>query len=418
MNQKISVLIIGNEILQGIIQDANGPWLGQYLRNKGHDLYEIRVQPDSVEELLSTLSDLSQSCETLIISGGLGPTDDDITKTALAKFFDLEIRYHEETFKMVNDHYARLDKEFKPHQNKYDQFPHGMTPLYNSVGLAPGIFYKKDKFQIIALPGVPREFQKMLDEHSNLFLSTRDIMREKLTIKTFRVPEEKIFNELCPGLWEDLSQYGDVSSLPHLLGVDIGVNLSPEIVSNKRLVDHAKNEIINIIEKSEIHKHVWQIGDLSIEELIIKIAKDKKITFGFTESCTGGLTSSTITNISGSSEVFFGGIVSYDNSVKMRSLNVKEKTLEDFGAVSTQTADEMAEGGRNHLGVDICISFTGIAGPGGGSPEKPVGTVAIGISTKDKTDSKIYNFKGSRLQLKERFMKQGLHILLDELKMR
>ncbi len=160
-------------------------------------------------------------------------------------------------------------------------------------------------------------------------------------------------------------------------------------------------------------KNVWQYGNLSLEEFIIKRAKEKNLTIAFAESCTGGLSASTLTDISGSSAVFLGSVVAYANKVKQNVLGVKEETIKEFGAVSIETAKEMAKGMKKISNADIVISFTGIAGPTGGSEEKPVGTVAIGWATNNSSDSKIYNFKGDRIKLKQRFCHRGLYKLLE-----
>ena len=213
-----------------------------------------------------------------------------------------------------------------------------------------------------------------------------------------------------PKLWEKLSQFGEVSSLPHKLGVDIGIKLTAE--TDQEILE--KKEALNtIMQDTTLKDFIWHIGSESLEEVIIEKAKEKGLTIGFSESCTGGLLAHRLTNVSGSSSVFWGSIVSYANEVKMGCLQVEKDTLKNHGAVSEQTAFEMAIGARKNLGVDIAISTTGIAGPLGGSPEKPVGTVGIGSSTKEITESEILHFQGDRDQLKYAFSQAALYKLLD-----
>jgi nicotinamide-nucleotide amidase len=297
-----------------------------------------------------------------------------------------------------------MERSFNPDHSDYQNVPLEMQLLANPVGIAPGLHYKN----IFSLPGVPREFEAIFIESILPRLNHAKII-EKLIIKTYKVPESKIFNELAPTLWNELEAYGKVSSLPHVMGVDIGVVLEGENIQNKDM-------IIDLIKATKLNEYIWHIGPETLEELIIKEAKAKNLKIGFAESCTGGLNASRITDVAGSSSVFWGSIVSYSNDVKMRSLQVKKETLKTKGAVSEETAYEMAKGALEELKVDIAISTTGIAGPGGGSKDKPVGTVGIGISSKFGTQSKMYKFRGDRLLLKERFSKAALFKLLFEIR--
>ena len=234
---------------------------------------------------------------------------------------------------------------------------------------------------------------------------------ELFVCRTHSIPEETIFFKLCPNLWEDLEQFGKVSSLPIVSGVDITINLKPEFQN-----EESRQKIRNIIEATEIKNNIWTYGLRSIEEVIVEEAKAKGLTIGFAESCTGGLASSTITNVSGSSSVFLGGVVSYANSVKENIIHVKKETLQSHGAVSIETATEMAAGSRKALGVDIAISYTGIAGPGGATPGKPVGTVCIGVATKEGVSAERFEFRGDRMRLKNKFCQQGLILLLAKVR--
>jgi nicotinamide-nucleotide amidase len=264
---------------------------------------------------------------------------------------------------------------------------------------------------IFCAPGVPREFQHMTRDIIYPILcdklETQASQLEIFNIRTFGIPEEKIFHEICPGLWEQLEEFGSVSSLPQIMNVDITLRLQKD-----SQLESKKEKILEIMKNTPIWDSVWQIGTTPLPEYIVQKAKEKNLTISFAESCTGGLTASNITDISGSSSVFLGSVVCYANEVKTGLLGVKEQTLIDHGAVSSQTAYEMAEGARKTMSSDIAISFTGIAGPGGGTEDKPVGTVGIGWSTKNSTDSKTYQFRGDRLKLKERFMTKGLFKLL------
>lgn len=413
----IGLLLIGDELLSGRIHDANGKWLASYLAPTQFDIGEIKIIRDIKADIKVALDELFNKYDIVLTSGGLGPTDDDITKFAVAEYYNKELVNLKENDAIIETHYARINKEWKHKSNNYHLMPKDFTITNNPCGLAPGMIYEQDKKIILCAPGVPREFQQLFNEVYSPFLENRFQSQSRgfspFSIRTYSVPEEAIFTDLCPTLWKDLEKYGKVSSLPlsDFGGVDIVVTLEiNEDLENKR------SAILNIIEDSALAKNVWQIGNLSLEEYVVKIANEKNKTISFAESCTGGLTASKITDVSGSSAIFLGSIVSYANSVKTSVLGVQQSTLDLHGAVSEKTALEMAVGARKACGADISISFTGIAGPGGGSDQKPVGTVGIGWSFNDESDSKIYNFTGDRLKLKQRFSNKGLMRLLEILK--
>lgn len=405
---KTSLILIGNELLYGLIQDKNGLWLSEYLRNKGLELTRTLTVSDNIEEIKNALEFAEKGSDIVLVSGGMGPTEDDLTKYALSEFYSSPIVKRQDAFDLVKSHYERMDKTFDPSKNKYDQMPKDFTLFGNPKGIAPGLFLKRESKKILALPGVPREFQGMIEQYHQELWGDNKRSFEKFLIRTFRIPEEKIFKELDTTLWDRLSKYGNVSSLPHVLGVDIGIDLDNP-------TDQIKQEIRSLMENSVLKDAIWNFGPESLEEIVISRARQKGITIGFCESCTGGRVAHFTTNLSGCSDVFMGSAVTYSNQAKMNILGVKEQTLIDHGAVSVEVAKEMAAGGVKVIDCDLALSFTGIAGPGGGSKHKPVGTVAIGISNGKQTEGQLYNFLGDRILLKERFMKQGLYNLLKKI---
>lgn len=420
---QVHLILIGDELLSGRINDVNGPWLGQYLSSQYQDLKSIRVVPDSISAIGLALERIwrqssGQHIKTMVIlSGGLGPTRDDLTKKAIASFFDCPLIENPSLAKELKTRYESLGKEWDPQINHYHYFPQGFDPIPNLNGLAPGIFHKEDNKHLLCAPGVPIEFQAMIEnffsEHSEILHEKQEEISKTISVRTRYIPEEEIFGKLCPDLWDELQKWGKVSSLPQPLGVDILIKID---VKNKRELTKIENQIKQYLKASPLAPYIWHTGDESLAEKIIAEAKEKKIQIGFAESCTGGLAASYLTDVSGSSEVFLGSIVSYANQVKQQVLGVQDKTLQKHGAVSTEVALEMAQGARNCLKADITMSFSGIAGPSGGSKKKPVGTVAIGISSESDSQASIFNFKGSRTRLKRRFTIQGLHLLLDAIR--
>ena len=416
---KTALIVIGDEILNGRTRDINAHWLSTFLFVEAYDLKTVHFIKDHEESIKKTLDYVfnQEQCQLVITSGGLGPTIDDKTKNVLAQYFQMNIVEHQKAKEIVINNYERFGRSWTPELNHYHFFPEKMTALNNPVGLAPGLFWQNGQGQIIACaPGVPREFQEMVKleiiPKANHLLKKSQLKNFQVVIKTQGIPEEKIFNELCPTLWQELEAFGKVSSLPQTIGIDIVVSL----FCDEKKFEQVQIDIHKIIKQSPLEQYVWQLGDHSLPDLVFKRAQEHKLKMAFAESCTGGLIASKMTNISGASEVFWGSIVCYDNSIKKNVLGVTEKSLQSFGAVSEEVACEMAIGVLKLCQVDIAVAITGIAGPTGGSFEKPVGTVVIATAKKishDKITTQVnrYQFPGDRMRLKERFAEKALHNL-------
>lgn len=413
---KIGLLIIGNEILEGKINDANTRQLSLFLKGHHLELTTALTVTDKVEAIHLGLKTLFSVCDVVMTSGGLGPTKDDLTKEAIASFLGRKISYSEESYQVALKNYERFARPFAGKEHGYCFLPDGFIALDNTTGFAPGLFTEHLGKFLLCGAGVPKEFKSLLEDHflkliTPHFPVSTDVI-ESITVKTKKIPEEKIFGEVDPILWDQLSDLGSVSSLPTTMGVDIGVKL---VAKNSQELELKKQKVLAIFDKSPVKPSIWQIGNLSLEEYVVNVANKKNITFGFAESCTGGLCSHRITNISGSSQTFLGSVVSYSESVKHKILNVEAATLKTHGAVSIQTAGEMAQGLSQQLKTKIAISITGIAGPLGGTSEKPVGTVCFGVTNNGRTQTHTAHFPGDREQLKLRFSQAALFYLLEEL---
>lgn len=419
---KIQLLVIGDELLTGQIVDMNTKWLANFLHENSLELERVQILPDKDFNLeVSFKKAIDEKYDITFVTGGLGPTKDDRTKVALAKAFGLKIVPNKESEKVAASNYLRaqrdwsLEKDAK-HDNPYQFLPLEFRPINNPGGLAPGILYEKENQFICCAPGVPSEFQKMVSDEFFPELTTKlnfdKTKSEKIRIRTFGIPEEKIFYELCPTLWPDLEQFGKVSSLPRVFGVDI-------VVTIENTTNEKKNLLYKIINESLLLNHIWHIGEDELPELFLKKAQEKNLNFSFAESCTGGLLSSLITDISGSSSHFLGGMVTYINEAKVNLLGVQKSTLELVGAVSVETAEQMAIGSLKAYNSDMALSTSGIAGPSGGTKEKPVGTLSFGWAYRKNGEiisgADIQYFRGDRLKLKTRFafccLKKGLDII-------
>jgi nicotinamide-nucleotide amidase len=407
----IDLIIIGNELLNGKIQDLNTHFLAQELYKNGHNLRKVHIIADHYSDFSEALEMALSKSDIIITSGGLGPTKDDLTKTMLAQYFKKEIEFSQEAYDITLSQYERGNREYNKEISHYHNIPTDFAPIYNPLGYAPGLLLEIEGKKVFATPGVPSEFQVMFkDVISPNHIGVSKTLIKHVIVKTWKLPEAKIFRSIDPGLWEKLEVFGDVSSLPHRLGVDIGIQIKAK---SENELEKTEKELINIFNNSPVKDYIWHFGPELLEEVIVAKAKEKSLTIGFAESCTGGLCASRITDVSGSSSVFWGSVVSYANEVKQGTLGVELETLQKYGAVSEQTALEMASGARKELAVDIAITTTGIAGPGGGSKEKPVGTVGIGVSTRFNENSELFVFTGNRKSLKHTFSQAALFKLLE-----
>jgi nicotinamide-nucleotide amidase len=413
---KIGFLIIGSEVLDGKISDLNTKYLADFLRRNNLEINESTTVRDNSDSIKAGLTKLFIENEVVITSGGLGPTKDDITKETIGDFFHKKMLLNHEAIQIAESNYKQFDRIFPGQDHGYAYLPEGFYPLSNSTGFAPGFYFKEKNKILFSCPGVPREFNSMLSDHFFKISSEKidhKIQMRHFVVRTKNVPEEKIFGEVDPTLWEKLQKFGDVSSLPILMGVDIGIKIKG---SSKEALDKQEIELRSIFASSPISKSIWHIGTESLEQKIVSIANDKKISFGFAESATGGLCSHRITSISGSSQSFLGSVVCYDENVKVNQLGVRRETIDTFKVVSPETAIEMAQGLQKLLKLDIAISITGYAGPSGGTTEYPVGSACIGLALKDGTTrAQTVRLKGDRDILKQRFSQAALYTLLEEL---
>lgn len=412
---KIGLLVIGSEVLNGKVSDTNTRTLADFLKLHHLEILESITVRDDEKAIHKGLKLLFDDCDVIVTSGGLGPTKDDMTKQTIASFLGRSISYSADAEKVASLNYQKFDRPFPGKDHGYSYLPEGFVALNNSNGFAPNLSTKHGNKILICGPGVPREFRNMLNDHFINLVSEKldkNSFMETVLVRTKKVPEEKIFGEVDPALWDKLSLIGDVSSLPIVFGVDIGVKIKAH--SHEELAVK-KKEVLKVFDESPIKSAIWHVGYESLEEVIVAKANQKNIKFGFAESATGGFCSNLITNVPGASKSFFGSVVCYDEHVKMKSLGVKEETLMKFSAESRETALEMAQGLKASLGLDVAIAITGLAGPSGGTPEKPVGTVFIGRAVKDHIEADHYKFLGDREILKTRFCQAALHTLLEEL---
>lgn len=388
----VDIITIGDELLIGQVVDTNSAWMGQELNKNGFTVHRITSISDSRQEILDALEETTKRSQIVLITGGLGPTRDDITKGALCDFFGTELVLNEQVLKDVQSFLrGRVDSI---NQLNHDQalVPKSATVIRNAVGTAPILWFERNGTVVVSMPGVPSEMKRAMKEDILPRISkqfTTGVVIHK-TVHIHSIPEAVLAEMLS--LWED--------SLPEIIKVaylpspgKIRLRLSSQGADSevlKRAINSAIEEL-----KPIVGNNIYAYDDLLPAEGLINLLKLKEKSIGFAESCSGGLMAHLMTSIAGSSEVFKGSIVAYSNQVKTDLLEVSESNLRDFGAVSKQVVEQMAEGALKVLKTDFAIATSGVAGPGGGTPEKPVGTIWIAWASERKTESELFTFSGN-----------------------
>lgn len=398
MTYDIGILTIGSELLDGRVQDTNANFICNELNSSGLNVSIILTCPDNLGQIKNSLSYLIQNCSHIIISGGLGPTSDDLTREAVAEFFNKPLKLDQEAFHYIKNIFKNRRRQFEPSNEKQALFPEGSTVINNPNGTAPGFWMEfKNHLNMNAslssLPGVPGELKAMISESVIPKLKTRLVgitPLKKLTFKIFGLPESVVGARI-----KELQLSDDIivsyrASFPEIhLVLKFPDNKYDSLDLNNRIVAAIGSEWI-------FTKDLAQSFENTIHELLIS----KGITIGTAESCTAGGISNLLTNSSGASSYFLGSINCYSNQLKERLLKVPSDIILKFGAVSKNTAIEMANNARKIIGCDIALAITGIAGPEGGTKEKPVGTFFIAIASIEGCSAYHYFYPGSRARVR------------------
>ena len=407
---KTEIITVGTEILLGDILNTNTHYLSNELANMGIDVYYQITVGDNEQRLLSQLKESFKRSDLVILTGGLGPTEDDITKEVCAKYFDMEMEFHEQSWDKIIEIHNKMNRKPTENNRKQAYFPKGSLILPNKYGTAPGCIMEKDKKTIIVMPGPPKEMKPMFDNYVKPFLlkDNKNILKSKV-LRIIGMGESKIENDLLDLIDKQINP----TIATYAKDGECTVRITAKGKNEKEvesLIEPISNEI-----KSRLKEKVYGEDDTTIEDEVAKILVDNNLTIAVAESCTGGMVAADLINYPGISSVFMEGCVTYSNEAKMMTLNVKKETLNTVGAVSEQCAKEMSEGVAARHNTNIGLSTTGIAGPEGGSEDKPVGLVYMGITINNKTIVKKYIFNGNRQQIRSRACKTLLNDLRLEL---
>lgn len=407
---KAEIITVGTEILLGDIVNTNSQFLAKELASLGLDVYYQSTVGDNESRLIDTLNESLDRSDIIITTGGLGPTNDDITKEVAAKCFNQELVFYNDIWKDIKQYFEKIGVEPTENNKKQAYFPKDCIILNNSNGTAPGAILKKENKMIIVLPGPPKEmipmFNNELKKHLENLTNYKLISR---TLRFFGIGESKLEDKLS----DIINNQTNPTIAPYAKEGEVTLRITAKSYTKDdadNLIDEVENKI-----KTLVGKYLYGYGETTLEETVAKLLVEKNLTIAVSESCTGGMVSSTLIDYPGISQVFMEGCVTYSNEAKMSRLGVKKETLDNFGAVSTETAIEMAKGVAMNLKTNVGLSTTGIAGPGGGTTEKPVGLVYIGLYINGKTKVKKLNLAGSREKIRVKATKEALNFLRLEL---
>jgi nicotinamide-nucleotide amidase len=390
----VELIAVGTELLLGQLTDTNTVFVAQSLASAGIDVYGTHAVGDNRSRIISAMTAALERVDGVITTGGLGPTVDDLTKEAAADALGLDLELHEPSLKQMQDFFAHIGREMRENNRKQAYVPRGSLVLENPRGTAPGfVAFGADGKFIACMPGVPREMKPMLTELLIPFLRERYTITDAIhtrVLHTVNIGESEIDHRI-----DDLFRAGEnpkIAVLAHEGLCDV------KIMAKASSAEEAETLLapVEAAVRERLEGFIFGADRTTVEAAVHALLQAHGKTIGVAESCTGGRIAAALTTVPGSSRSFLGGVVAYDNAVKVGELGVSETTLDRFGAVSEETATAMARGARERLGTSYAIATTGIAGPDGGSEEKPVGLVWFAIDAEGEIHPYHFNFSGDR----------------------
>lgn len=382
---KAEIISIGDELLIGQVVNTNASWLGVEFNLAGISIHQITAISDDRNHILTALTEAGHRADIIVITGGLGPTKDDITKQVLCDYFNTSLVFNEAAYQNIERLFGARGVKISELNRKQAEIPESCIPIPNLNGTAPGMWFEKKGKIYISMPGVPYEMKMMVSGSVIPWLQNRfntgAIVHK--TVMTMGIPESVLANKI--EYWEDhLPGNIKLAYLPQPGAVRLRLTAKGD---DKILLENQVNHEIEKL-KEILPDEISAFNDEPIFETIGRLLREKGKTLSTAESCTGGYIAHLITSLAGSSDYFKGSVIAYSNEVKINILGVNPLSIEKFGAVSEQVVTEMAENAKRILATDYAIAVSGIAGPGGGTIEKPVGTTWIGIASAEKTTAR------------------------------
>lgn len=410
---KAEIIAIGDEILIGQITDTNSAFMASRLNNIGVEISQITAISDEKEHIVDALDNSLERSDIILITGGLGPTNDDITKYTLADYFDTKLVHSDLVLDNIKELFAGRNINMNKQNLSQALVPEECTVLNNFRGTAPGMFFKRGEKYVFSMPGVPFEMQALFEEQVLPIIakSNGDAIVVNKTVVVYNIPESMLAEMLED--WErDLPDNFGLAYLPSAGLIKLRLTAKGnDRAALESSIEHELATLSNIVSVDGD-----ELSSMTIEERVSDIAKLLDVTICTAESCTGGFISHLITSIAGSSSFFKGSIVSYSNEIKKNVLNVSSDDLDTHGAVSQAVVEQMADGARELCNTNYAVSTSGIAGPDGGTEEKPVGTVWIAVSSAERTVSNCFNFSKNRERNIEKSASMALDMLYKEIK--
>jgi len=396
------IISIGNELLIGDTVNTNASWLGQALTEAGVEVVHVHTIADNLQTMKTVLKFALDQADLVITTGGLGPTHDDITKQAVTELLGCDLVVNEEILDFIKKVFKKRNIPFSKSNYHQAEVPDCCEVLFNTQGTAPGLWFDRDNAKLAVLPGVPYEMKHLMNE--KVLPKIREIngdteFRYSHYITTAGVGESTLSDEIIGDFGDVLTKDVSVAYLPSPQGTRIRISAYG---SSQEAINRKIEPVLGVIKQRAGTLIIGEGKDITLAKVIGEELVDHNLYLATAESCTGGYVSNAITDVPGSSRYFKGGINAYANEVKVKQLGVNRNAIEKYGAVSKEVALQMAEGAATNLNTDIGISTTGVAGPSGGSKEKPVGTVWIGVYDEEKHFALKARFTNDRLINKER----------------
>lgn len=391
---RVEILAIGDELLYGQTLDTNSHWISNELGNAGFRVIRRTTIGDQEETILKAFAEAEQRADIILITGGLGPTSDDLTKPCLAKYFNCEMELHPEALEEVTAFFKQRGRELTEINRQQAVLPVCCEKITNALGTAPGMWFPHNGKVFVSMPGVPFEMKRMMTDHilPRLISTFSPPTLVHQWVRTVGIGESFLAEKIRP--WEE-SLPADIklAYLPSEGGVKLRLTaIGPDKEAVKKRLEKTTAELLPLA-----GDYIYATHDEPLESVIGNLLRRHKLTLAVAESCTGGYVSHLITSIPGSSEYFQGAIIPYSYEIKMNNLGVNPQTLKEHGAVSEETIREMANLVREKFNTSIGVATSGIAGPGGATPDKPVGTVWIGFADGKNTVARKLQLSKDRL---------------------
>lgn len=412
---RVAIVSIGDEVLNGDTLNTNAQWIATQCTRLGAHVVEQRTIPDSVSAITATLTSLNPSVELIITTGGLGPTHDDLTVAALAEFFGDELVEDISTLEYLHQYAAARGRNMTERLRKQALVPSSARVLPNRVGTAPGLlFARREGASVVVLPGVPREMEAIMTESVIPWLTEQigtggySVVRERVLL-TAGVPESELADRIEP-IRSQLPAEVDIAFLPGAMTVRLRLRARGTVDSVEKTLDHATALLTPLLGTSLLSDR----NERLVEVLQRRCIEQQK-TLAVAESCTGGMLGAEITSVPGSSAYFLGGLICYSDAVKIHFGGVRPETLSTYGAVSQQTVEELSRYIRAAYGSDIAVAISGVAGPGGGTVEKPVGTVWIAVADRHGVQARKFLFTTDRQTNRTRACAAAILMVLERL---